>query len=227
MTTSTANAQATPESITLALVTTLEATWTAIRARHPEVPEVVLTLGSGTLGERAGHVRLGHFAAARWHYGDTGELAEMFVAGEGLNRGALDVLATLLHEAAHGLAFARGIKDTSRQGRFHNGRFRAVAEELGLTVAQAQGLGWNDTTVPDATAAAYSPQLDQLAAALTAYRRSEHTPGTGGRTNNNNGHAARCACGRRIRVAPSVLEVGPIICGLCDATFEPVEAAGE
>ena len=31
-----------------------------------------------------------------------------------------DVLDTLLHEAAHALAAARGIKDTSRQGRYHN-----------------------------------------------------------------------------------------------------------
>jgi hypothetical protein len=29
------------------------------------------------------------------------------------------VLGTLLHEAAHGLAQARSIQDTSRQGRYH------------------------------------------------------------------------------------------------------------
>ncbi len=36
-------------------------------------------------------------------------------------RGAADVLGTLLHETAHALAHVRDIKDTSRQGRWHNG----------------------------------------------------------------------------------------------------------
>lgn len=30
-----------------------------------------------------------------------------------------------------------------------------------------------------------------------------------------------CACGREIRVAPSVLAVGPITCGVCGAGFTP------
>jgi len=45
-----------------------------------------------------------------------------------------DVLGTLLHEAAHGMAATRQIKDTSRQGRYHNRRFAELAAELGITV---------------------------------------------------------------------------------------------
>ena len=33
------------------------------------------------------------------------------------------VIGIVLHEAAHGVASTRGIKDTSRQGRYHNRRF--------------------------------------------------------------------------------------------------------
>jgi hypothetical protein len=44
----------------------------------------------------------------------------------GLARGAREVLATELHEAAHGLAAARGIRDTSRQSRYHNARYRRL-----------------------------------------------------------------------------------------------------
>jgi hypothetical protein len=40
----------------------------------------------------------------------------------------------MLHEAAHALAQVRGIKDTSRRGRWHNARFRALAEELRIEV---------------------------------------------------------------------------------------------
>jgi hypothetical protein len=46
------------------------------------------------------------------------------------------------------------------------------------------------------------------------------TPGRG-RKSSNNGVAARCQCDppRRIRVAPSVLDAGPVLCGICDTEF--------
>ena len=57
---------------------------------------------------------------------------ELFMATELVARGAMDMFAVLLHEAAHTIASRRGIKDTSRQGRYHNGRFRMIAGEVGL-----------------------------------------------------------------------------------------------
>lgn len=53
---------------------------------------------------------------ARWQHGDQ-LLSGLFVGGE-LQRGNAEILATLLHEAAHGVAATRGIRDTSRQGRY-------------------------------------------------------------------------------------------------------------
>lgn len=126
--------QTNEQSVTETLVAALTVAWRGIRRHHPDVPDVVLTLGSGTLGRQRGAMKLGHFAAGRGSRGET-ELAELFVGGEGLRRGAVGVLGTLLHEAAHGVAHTRGIKDTSRGGRYHNARFRAVGEELGLTLA--------------------------------------------------------------------------------------------
>jgi hypothetical protein len=38
--------------------------------------------------------------------------------------------------------------------------------------------------------------------------------------------ACVCACGRRIRIAPAVLALGPVICALCSEPFEPVEPGG-
>jgi hypothetical protein len=63
------------------------------------------------------------------------------------------VLGTLLHEATHGLAHARGIRDTSRQGRYHNKRYAQLATELGLQVAEVDPIGWSATSVPETTAA--------------------------------------------------------------------------
>jgi hypothetical protein len=210
------------ESISPRLVTALDRTWSAIRARHPDVPEVVIALGAGT-DRRTGIPRYGHFSAGRWQRSD-GRLPELFIGGEGLERGAVPVLGTLLHEGAHGIAAARGIQDTSRQGRYHNARFRDLAAEVGVNVAKVRSLGWSETSVPDATANAYRAEVRRLEAAIVAFRRADHGGGRGGRTNSNNGVAARCDCGRRIRVAETVLELGPITCGVCGGDFEAAEA---
>ncbi|SUA80440.1 Uncharacterised protein [Nocardia otitidiscaviarum] len=203
------------DTITGLLVTALENTWAAIRTRHPDVPEVVLTVGAGSIG--GSDLTLGHFAQNRWVRGEY-ELHELFIGGEGLQRGATEVLGTLLHEAAHGVAVTRGIKDTSRQGRWHNDRFRILGEELGLTLTQHSKIGWSLTTVPAQTRDHYREELDELAFALVAYRRRE--PGRRGRTSNNNGLSAECDCGRKIRVSRSVYEQAPILCGNCGSGFE-------
>jgi hypothetical protein len=184
-------------------------------ARHPDVPAVVIALGSGS--GNGSRLKLGHFAPGRWQRGEA-RVPELFVGGEGLAKGARDVLGTLLHEAAHGVATARGIQDTSRQGRFHNTRYRALAGELGLAVAKADSTGWSNTTVPDATAALYWAELRGLDADLVAWRHADGR-GRGGRASSNNGIAARCGCGRRVRVAESVLQAGPITCGVCGTGF--------
>ena len=202
------------------LVTALDRAWAAIQAWNPDVPAVVIALGSGS-GNRT-RLKFGHFAPERWQR-DDGRLPELFIGGEGLARGSRDVLGTLLHEAVHGVASTRKVQDTSRQGRFHNSRFRALAEEIGITVTKDPSIGWSITAVPDVTAALYRAELRRLDEALVAWRHAEGD-GRGGRKNNNNGVAARCGCDRRIRVAESVLEAGPITCGLCGTDFEAAAA---
>lgn len=199
-------------TITPRLVTALDSTWAAIQDRHQDVPPVVIALASGS-GTRS--LTYGHFAASRWVKGPH-VLAELFIGGEGLSRGSRPVLGTLLHEAAHGVACTREIQDTSRQGRYHNTRFQALAGELGITVSFSKVLGWSITEVPDATVSLYLRELRKLDTALVAFRTAE---GRKTRKSSNNGVTARCDCGRRIRVAASILETGPITCGLCDSEF--------
>ena len=137
--------------ISTPMVAALEQAWADIRARHFDVPRAVIVLGAGSIGTTGGRLRLGHFAAMRWTGGADGErLAEVFIGGEGLARGPVDVLGTLLHEAAHAMAHVRGIKDTSRQGRWQSARFKALAEELGIEVTKDPAIGWSPTTLPDA-----------------------------------------------------------------------------
>jgi hypothetical protein len=46
---------------------------------------------------------------------------------------------------AHALAHVRGIQDSSRQGRYHNTRYRQLAREIGLHAEQPERFGWTIT----------------------------------------------------------------------------------
>jgi hypothetical protein len=210
-----ANHSPEPDGTASLLVASLERTWSIIRRRHPDVPEAVLVVASGSEGKR---LNFGHFAPHRWQVNGA-DRHEVLVGGEGLHRGPTDVLGTLLHEAAHGLAQARGIQDTSRQGRYHNRRYATLARELGLEVASVKPIGWSGTTVPEHTATAYVGQLEELQAALVLWRRQEHRIGPG--TRSRNLLAASCPCRRRIRVAKATFAEAPILCALCEGPFQP------
>jgi hypothetical protein len=126
------------------------------------------------------------------------------------------VLATLLHEAAHALAHVRGIKGTSRQGRWHNAKFKALAEELGIEVTKDTKLGWSPTSLPTATRGAYAGAIAELGQALRLIRAVEIT-GEGKKSKPT--RPAVCGCGRKIRVSKTVLAAGPILCGACGIEF--------
>lgn len=53
----------------------------------------------------------------------------------------------------------------------------------------------------------------------TLYRRGKLTADAGGKAKSTNLLPCSCACPRRIRVARTTLEAGPIVCGICDEEF--------
>jgi hypothetical protein len=203
------------------VIQALEYTWIAIRKHHDEIPHAVVVVASGSEGRRK---VWGHHATCRWHH-DGEDLTEIMVSGEGLQRGPEPVLATMLHEGAHALADARSIQDTSRQGRYHNARFKALAIELGITVEKDSTIGWSVTTLGELGATRYAKQLAAIEKSLTLYRNGSMLPtvrGTGGARRSSNYVPAVCSCEpqRVIRLAPSSFELAPVLCGLCEEPFE-------
>jgi hypothetical protein len=203
-----------------AVVAALEAGWSAIRSHHSEVPAAVVVLAPAGPAKPADGLRMGHYASLRWQHG-TSRMPEVLVSGEGLNRAPAQVLTTLLHEAAHALAEARGVKDTSRQGRWHNQHFAKHAAELGLTTSKDDKLGWSPCELQPGTAARYAQVLDDLGGAMLAYRHPDDTGGGAKRANSNNGLSLSCSCPspRKIRVSASTVDDGEITCGVCGAPF--------
>jgi hypothetical protein len=181
------------------------------------VPDATIIVGSSS-------EKYGHFGHARWVAADGTKVAEVFVSGEGFKRGAEAVFGTLLHEAAHGIAHTREIKDTSRNGRWHNRRFEKIANELGMDCAAngSNGLSW--TTITPGTLDDFATEISAIHRALAGAHRVHEAKRNATRTNNNNAIPVVCQCDRRVRVAPSVFELGPIVCGVCGSTFEPVDS---
>ncbi len=220
------------------LVVACEETWRAIQSHHPELPPVVMLLGTGV--ERGRLVKLGHWWGGRW-LADGDVRGEVLLAGEALHLKPEDVFEVLLHEAAHGINAARGIKDTSRGGRYHNARFKKTAVEVGLDVEQMDPYGFAKTSVRADTAERYSNEIDRLAGAMRIARRIPQsaltsqttTDGaeTGGTPSGDRESTvqkvppAECGCGRKMRMAPSVLAQGPVTCGNCGADFVVDRAA--
>ena len=195
------------------LVTTLEDSYNAIRKQHSDVPAAVIVISSRP--PRRNRQVWGHFAHSRWDVNRV-KLPEIMISAEGLKRPAREVLATVVHEAAHGMCCVRGIQDTSRRGQFHNEKFKLAAEELGLTVARDSQLGWTGTTLPEGK---YDDLVRDLTPDLIAYRETEVVLSQSGGKRRTE-FPYRCSCPRTIRVHEGIYDLGHILCGVCGDYFQ-------
>lgn len=207
------------------LLATLESTWLAIRTAHPDVPPVVITLGQGTDPRQKG-VLLGQFARLRWKsVGSEDQHHEVMITGEALAggrepTGSHQVLNTLLHEAAHALAVVRQIRDTSRQGRYHNRRFQELATEMGLHVEKEGSSGWSGTYLTEETTQRFKEELERMEAEIQVYRLRFDAGGTAAASEKKPSRVTLiCDCQRRILVAPGTADQGGIRCDLCKGLF--------
>ncbi|MFF1909225.1 hypothetical protein [Kitasatospora sp. NPDC058218] len=82
----------------------------------------------------------------------------------------------LLHEAAHRLAAARGIRDTSRARRYHNRHFMLIASELGLAhpIEPHPSTGFSRVTMLEATRERYAETMERFSQALREHELVPH-----------------------------------------------------
>lgn len=186
----------------------LERAWAEIHWRHPEVPHVIAVVGRSVNGRRP---RVGHLLSSSWEPGPHG-VAELVVYERLFEFGATAVLGALLHEAAHGLAAARGVDDSSGHGgRYHTADYRSMATELGLDCRRDRRAGWSVTEVPSELAARYRGVVRRLSMVAGPDRPSP-TVST----------VLRCLCGRSVGVSLGVLARGSVLCRVCGGEFTPV-----
>lgn len=161
---------------------------------------------------------MGHFTHAKiWKAGEE-QFHEIMVSANYFERGARAVLGTLLHETAHSLDLQAGIQGVTGDG-YHNKKFKATAEALGLTITQAQGIGWSVTEVSDECAIRWADALRLIEDALALMADSEAgKAGKGGR--NKNLKVAICGCGEKIRLSAKTLEKCAPTCQDCGQEFK-------
>ena len=224
------------------IVATLETAWREIQKHNPDVPDAVIVVASGTEGKQP---KLGHHAPLRWvdvaalkKKANAGKrkknpkackpggvdaddvLAEILVAGEGLQLGPAEAMDTLLHEAVHAMAAARGIQDCSRGGRYHNARFREMATEIGLSATKQGTSGFADTKLTPTTEKKYAKTIKAIGKAITRVRAPN--PKRGAKSSPSRMKLAECCCEepRKIRLAQATFDVAPITCGECGEDFQ-------
>lgn len=102
------------------------------------LPEVVITIQSSQ--KAYGHITVGEI----WKNGQK-SFHELNVSAEYLNRDCFSVISTLLHEMCHLYAMENNIKDTSNNNRYHNKKFKEIAEQRDLKISYHEGIGWSAT----------------------------------------------------------------------------------
>jgi len=221
------------------------------RRRQDELPGLVETLQDDVVLTMGGTSRLtyGWFAEGAWRYGDR-HVHELFlnadrrVPHQSVSV-AEDVLVTLLHEACHVWAQLSDVRDTSRDGRYHNRRFAEIALAIGLAVEKDIVIGHRTPGLSSWARTDYADLLSELERGLVLAREPKPsgpvggTPDAGDEVDENvdaNGSAgpvgsttkyvfASCRCqdarGRlvTIRVAKGSWRPGIIRCVKCHAPF--------
>lgn len=153
------------------VIRALENAWHFLMSLHPELPDVIMVTGVGMEGLGG---KWGHFRANGWNAKtEAGKVkkGEIFMAGEALSKGGRKVMNTLTHEATHVLAAARETQDTSRQHRYHNGKFLQIATELGMEYkpdAPDKTIGFSAVTLTAVTVKAYEAIIEELDRAIKA-----------------------------------------------------------
>jgi hypothetical protein len=147
------------------LLLALDEVYASLRRDHPDLPRALVTVEEPhpAVRHRIACWRAGPFATAAGVF--EGRIAFGYPSSHRdvprvlFTGSAGTVLETVVHEAAHALATARGVKDTSRGGTWHNERYKALAEELGLAVAKSARYGWTDTSASPALLARFRRHL--------------------------------------------------------------------
>ncbi len=204
----------------------LESAWELLRDIEPSIPQAVLTL----VDARSRRRLHGYFAWSVWKK-RRGQAHEIGISPELLGH-PKELLATMLHEAAHAALHESGMQGgIGKGGYYHLKSFRDQCLSYGLAcefLNTRYGFTitkWPRKNVPKK----YQPVIDLLRARLPAGIGSQPPREAKGRNLPQTGHTMLiCGCEdgtRTIYVKKSVLTAGGVFCSFCQKEFEVLKDA--
>lgn len=200
-----------------ALTAALDALWDAVREEHPALPPARVTVSPRRVSTNHG--------ADRWRLLSDGYLSGLVIDADTLRNGPTAALTGILHEAAHVACWRDGQQDTATRGRYHNGVYLEAAIRLGMVWAAdgpAQGVGYASPVPTPETVGRYDSALTRLAPAIEgALPYLDGQPTRRSTTPARVSIACGCSPPRLGRMSQTVLDRGPIICGVCGQEFTP------
>ncbi|MDX2794013.1 hypothetical protein [Streptomyces scabiei] len=206
-----------PTSLHGPLLQALDALWGRIRSELPELPHAHIALSTKTPTSDHSH--------SRWGIGDDGYLTGLVISTQTLSAGAVATVEYFRHEAAHVLCWRRGISETTMRGIYHNARFRVIAEEAGLHWGDrphVQGKGFHDPKMTPEVLARHAEDITALEEILPTVLPSL-TPPPSSSSQRARRLMLTCECvpePRKLWMARTVAELGPVSCEICGKRFE-------
>lgn len=182
-----------------------------------QLPQVIVTCQSspGTYG---------HSTVSRVWKRQEDDLYELNIACEVLDYPIEEILDTVIHEQVHIYCRVNGISEVSRNGSYHNKKFKELAETHGLQcVYTGRAYGWNTTAKDNDRLIEYAIEKDYTE--LQISRKSRRPVRIGGTAAQGGGRlppeekrpsstrklVCPAGCGQTVRATKTV----SIICGKC------------
>lgn len=108
-----------------------------------ELPEVMITFApkKGSYG----HIT----SIPVWISDSTSNKYELNISAYAINRPPQEIGETILHEQCHLYCIIHQIKDYSNERRYHNKKFKRIAEDHGLLCFHTKNYGWSKTTLSE------------------------------------------------------------------------------
>jgi len=120
---------------------------------NEELPEVIITFVPTRRF-------LGHLSSyPAWVSDDDDPKYELNISAYTISSPPEEICSTLLHEQCHLYCRIHDIKETSNNHRYHNKRFKEVAEAHGLIISYDPSIGWSPSEL-NSKAKAYVKRLN-------------------------------------------------------------------
>lgn len=204
---------------------TIRRIWDLLREREPQLPTVIVSVVPA----------IGRTSAWLRFTPSLGETHVLQALPDALARHPREVVCQVAHEAAHALAHVLGVADTSKRGRYHNSRFRALAEHMGLEWRGGNpphDVGYADMRLPTeigewaacvAEAAVGRSEWESASPERNTGTRNTGTGRTPHSRNRRPKAVCRCVPERPLWLSRTVLNAQTVACTQCGELYRSAE----